>query len=152
MRTGRIADNVKAAIVRLNARWETPKQVVAAIKEEFGLELSPQSIEGYDPTKYNGRDLSKKWREVFDRERKRFKEDVSDIPIASKAYRLASLASMHREAVKAGNRHQAAQLLEQAAKEVGDVFTNKQKIEGKLQTTARVVMVPAKDGQSNGAT
>lgn len=127
MATGRISDEVKAAIVRLNARWETPRQVVAAIKEEFGLDLSPQQVQAYDPTKFQGRELSKKWRETFERERKRFREDVSDIPIALKSFRLESLMSMHREAVKAGNRNQAAQLLEQAAKEVGDVFTNRMK-------------------------
>ena len=38
----------------------------------------------------------------------------------------------------------AAQLLKQAAEEVGDVYTNKQKIDAKAQATARTVIVPAK--------
>ncbi|HDE2558368.1 TPA: DUF2280 domain-containing protein, partial [Klebsiella pneumoniae] len=53
----------------------------------------------------------------------------SDIPIANKAYRLRVLQRMSTTAEGMKNLGMTAQLLEQAAKEVGDAYSNKQKVE-----------------------
>jgi hypothetical protein len=55
--------------------------------------------------------------------------EISDIPIANKAYRLRVLQRMATTAENMKNMGMTAQLLEQAAKEVGDAYTNKLKVE-----------------------
>lgn len=144
MATGRLPDHVKEAVVTALACFDTPKQVRSAIQAEYGLDLSPQQIEAYDPNKSTGRNLSERLRKMFERTRRKFHEDLSDIPISNKAYRLRALARMYAQAESRGNLAMAASLLEQAAKECGDVFTNKQKIDGKVHVAARTVIVPAK--------
>jgi len=54
---------------------------------------------------------------------------ISDIPIANKAYRLRVLQRMSMTAENMKNIGMTAQLLEQAAKEVGEAYTNRQKVE-----------------------
>jgi Na+-transporting NADH:ubiquinone oxidoreductase subunit NqrC len=77
--------------------------------------------------------------------RDRFLNEISDIPIANKAYRLRVLQRMSTDAEKMKNMGMTAQLLEQAAKEVGDVYTNKQKVEQSVVATHNVMPVPSCD-------
>lgn len=120
---------VKAFIVQSLACFDTPSQVVDLVKKEFGLSITRQQVESHDPTKANGRGLAKKWVELFHDIRKRFQTELSDIPIANKAYRLRALDRMMTKAEGMRNMALAASLMEQAAKEVGDAYSNKQKVE-----------------------
>lgn len=121
-----LSNDVKAFIVQALACFDTPSQVAAAVKEEYGIEVSRQQCESHDPTKYAGRDLAKRWRVLFDDTRKRFREETADIPIANRAHRLRTLGRMAEKAEGMRNLALTAQLLEQAAKEVGDVYVNRQ--------------------------
>ncbi|PWI80128.1 hypothetical protein DEO48_10605 [Enterobacter sp. CGMCC 5087] len=120
---------VKAFIVQSLACFDTPSQVVDLVKKEFGLSITRQQVESHDPTKANGRGLAQKWVELFHETRKRFQTELSDIPIANKAYRLRALDRMMTRAEGMKNMALAASLMEQAAKEVGDAYSNKQKVE-----------------------
>ncbi|WP_272572432.1 DUF2280 domain-containing protein [Providencia sp. PROV258] len=120
---------VKASIVQALACYDTPSQVVALVKQEFGLSVTLQQVSSYDPTKAIAKNLGKKWVDLFNETRKRFQEEVSDIPIANKAYRLRMLDRMATKAEGMRNFSLTAQLVEQAAKECGDAYTNKQKID-----------------------
>ncbi|MEB2379962.1 DUF2280 domain-containing protein [Enterobacter sp. R-1.6.2] len=120
---------VKAFIVQSLACFDTPSQVVELVKKEFGLSITRQQVESHDPTKANGRGLAQKWVELFHETRKRFQTELSDIPIANKAYRLRALDRMMSRAEGMKNMALAASLMEQAAKEVGDAYSNKQKVE-----------------------
>jgi hypothetical protein len=120
-----LSNDVKAFIVQALACFDTPSQVAAAVKEEFGIEVSRQQCESHDPTKYAGRDLAKRWRVLFEDTRKRFREETADIPIANRAHRLRTLGRMAEKAENMRNLALTAQLLEQAAKEVGDVYVNR---------------------------
>ena len=121
--------NVKAFIVRGLATYMTPSEVVDAVKQEFdGLEVTRQQVSKYDPDKASGINLSDKWKQLFVKQRKDFNDEINSIPIANKAYRLAMLDNMARDAFESKNRPLVAKLLEQAAKEVGEVFTNRHKV------------------------
>lgn len=120
-----LRDEVKAFVVQALACFDTPSQVVVAVKENFGLEVSRQQCEAYDPTKYVGRNLHLKWRTLFEDTRARFREETADIPIANRAYRLRALGRMAEKAENMKNMALTAQLLEQAAKEVGDIYVNR---------------------------
>lgn len=124
-----LKDEVKAFIVQALACFDTPTQVAEAVKQEFGIELSRPHVQAYDPTKAIAKNLGKKWRELFDATRKAFLNDRATIPIASQNYRLRALNRMYETAALRGNLPLAAQLLEQAAKEAGEAFTNKHKLE-----------------------
>ncbi|HGG1662148.1 TPA: DUF2280 domain-containing protein [Escherichia coli] len=146
---------VKAFIVQSLACFDTPSQVVESVKKEFGLSITRQQVESHDPTKANGRGLAQKWVELFHETRKRFQTELSDIPIANKAYRLRALDRMMTKAEGMRNMALAASLMEQAAKEVGDAYSNKQKVEhtspdGSMSprpTTIRLVGVDPANGK-----
>lgn len=120
---------VKAFIVQSLACFDTPSQVVEAVKKEFGFTITRQQVESHDPTKANGKGLAQKWVDMFNGTRERFQNEISDIPIANKAYRLRALDRMATKTEGMKNFALASQLIEQAAKEVGDAYTNKHKFE-----------------------
>ena len=115
----------KLFIVRSLAQWNTPTETVELVQQEFGITISRQQCEAYDPTKYVGRNLHLKWRTLFEDTRARFREHTAEIPIANRAYRLRALGRMAEKAENMKNMALTAQLLEQAAKEVGDVYVNR---------------------------
>lgn len=131
----RLKPEVKTYIVQRLACFDTPTQVSEGVKDEFGIEMSRMAIQAYDPTKSAGAELGVKLRKVFEDTRERFLSDTSEIAISHKAVRLRMLQRMAESAEKRGNLVLAASLLEQAAKEVGEAYTNK-----------RVTEVTGKDG------
>jgi hypothetical protein len=120
---------VKAFIVQRLARFDMPSQVVKAVKEEFGLEVSRQRVHFYDPTTRAGRALNEELKVLFFETREKAKQDLDAIPSYHKAIRLQRLDAMIMTAIERGNVPLAAQLLEQAAKESGGAYTNKQQHE-----------------------
>ncbi|KWW18815.1 hypothetical protein AS889_04620 [Pseudomonas putida] len=120
-----LSNEVKAFIVQALACFDTPAQVAVSVREEFGIEVSRQQCESHDPTKSAGRDLAKRWVTLFEDTRKRFREETADIPIANRAYRLRALARMAEKVEGMRNYGLALQILEQAAKEVGDAYVNR---------------------------
>ncbi|MFW1955868.1 DUF2280 domain-containing protein [Acinetobacter guillouiae] len=107
-----LKEPVKIFIVQSLACFDTPQQVADAVKQRFGIELERQQCENYDPTKYGGRNLSKKLRELFERTRKDFKENIEDIPIANKAFHFKELQQMYGDYTK--NKVMKAKILKQA--------------------------------------
>lgn len=122
---------VQTFIVQALACFDAPSVVVNSVKAEFGLTITRQRVELYDPNKRAGQALSQRWRELFDATRKEFLEDTSKIAISHRAVRLRALQRMAERAEHAGNLPLAAQLHEQAAKEVGDSYTNRRELTGK---------------------
>lgn len=117
-------DAVKQFIVQALACYDTPTQVSEAVKEEFGIDVPRQQVALYDPTKHGGRNLSKKWRAVFEATRDSFKAQTAEIPIAQRAYRLRKMAQIADRAERMRNFGLVLQILEQAAKETGDAYVN----------------------------
>ena len=124
-----LSPEVKAFIVQALACFDTPTQIASQVKQEFGLDISIQQVSSYDPTKAIAKNLGQKWIDLFNATRTRFQTELSDIPIANKAYRLRALNRMMTSAEKMRNMALAASLMEQAAKECGDAYTNKHKVE-----------------------
>ena len=120
-----LKNEVKSFIVQALACFDTPSQVVEAVKNEYGIVVSRQQVETHDPTKSAGKGLAVKWVTLFQDTRKRFREETAEIPIANRAYRLRTLGRMAEKAENMKNMALTAQLLEQAAKEVGDVYVNR---------------------------
>lgn len=129
MARGKLTDEVRTFIVQALACFDAPAVVADAVRKDFGVSVTPQSVEGYDPTKRAGRKMAPKWRTIFDETRKSFLECTADIGIANRPVRLRRLQAMADKAQGMGNLALAAQLLEQAAKECGDAYSNRHKLE-----------------------
>jgi hypothetical protein len=120
-----LKNEVKSFIVQALACFDTPSQVVESVKNEFGVVLSRQQVETHDPTKASGKGLALKWQTLFHDTRKRFREETAEIPIANRAFRLRALGRFVEKAETMKNIALAMQVLEQAAKEVGDIYVNR---------------------------
>lgn len=130
-RENAIPEHVKVAIIHALAAFDSPGTVVAAVKSEFGLTVTPQAVEAHDPTKRAGSKLAEKWRTMFEEARKAFIEDATAIPISHRSTRLRALWRMAERAEKQGNLALAAQLHKQAAEEMGNAYTNRRELTGK---------------------
>lgn len=126
-----LKDDVKLAIVQALACYDTPSQVAKFVKDEFGLDVPRQQVAMYDPTKPAGKGLSAKLAQIFHATREAFLKDVSNIPVSKQSYRLRVLQRAVERAEARGNAPLVAQLLEQAAKEVGGAYTNRREVTGK---------------------
>lgn len=140
-----LKEPVKMFIVQSLACFETPQQVVEAVKQEYKIEITRQQVALYDPTKVSGRNLSKKLKDLFEQTRKDFRENVEDIAIANKAFRLRELQKMYDDSGR--NKRARQNLLKQAFQET-DGRVTKQEISGpngealKTETTTTVDASP----------
>lgn len=131
----KLNDEARTFVVQCLACFDPPSVVAAAVKKEFSFSVSPQACEAYDPTKRAGTKLSDKWRRLFEETRKTFLEDTSKIGASHKAVRLRALQRMAEKAENMGNLTLAASLYEQAAKEMGNAYTNTRVLQGGLAIT-----------------
>ncbi|KCW04893.1 hypothetical protein J965_2471 [Acinetobacter baumannii 44839_9] len=139
----------KLYIVRSLATYETPSETARGVQEEFGITVTKQQCEAYDPTKKTGQDLSEEFKTEFYRVRKEMNDNLSAIPIANIAYRLKRLQRFIDHEQFKENPVIVPSLLEQAAKEVGGLYTNRKEITGKdggpVQTVNSEIPVPMED-------
>lgn len=124
-----LSTEVKAFIVQSLACFEPPTKVIELVKVEFNVQVSRQQVSQYSPGNAMAAKLSQKWVDLFEATRARFQNEISDIPIANKAYRLRVLDRMATRAEGMKNLALTAEIIEQAAKECGDAYTNKHKFE-----------------------
>ena len=138
-----LKEPVKMFIVQSLACFETPQQVADAVMQRFGIEIDRRQCENYDPTKFAGRNLSKKLKDLFERTRQDFRENVEDIAIANKAFRLNELQKMYEDSGK--NKRAKQNLLKQAFQETDgrvtkhDVTTNGESINNFKPTLIELV-------------
>lgn len=64
----------KLFIVQSLAVFNTLQETVVLVKEEFDIEVSRPQVESYDPTKVAGRDLSKEFKDFFEKVRDEYLE------------------------------------------------------------------------------
>lgn len=123
----KLTEAQKEEIVVLFATFKRPADVVVHMREEWGIEVSRYQVRCYDPSnpRYEAGD---KWREVFTAHRKRYLEEVASVPIANQGFRMNLLNEMALKAFHKGEIALAAHVLEQAAKEMGRVLTNKSEV------------------------
>ncbi|WP_336143325.1 DUF2280 domain-containing protein [Acinetobacter sp. 102] len=124
----RITKKVKLFIVRMLAEFETPTSTSKSVKDVFNVEVSPQQCELYDPTKRMGQDLGQELRDKFFEYRRIANQELEAIPIANKRYRLQLLQQLVEK--YPDNPVLIPKWAEQAAKEMGGLFTNRQEVTG----------------------
>lgn len=125
----RINKKVKLFIVKMLAEFNTTTETAKAVKAVFNIEVSQQQCECYDPTKKMGYELSQELKEKFFEYRKVANQELEAIPLANKRYRLQLLQNLVEKFPD--NPVLTPKWAEQAAKEMGGLFTNRQEITGK---------------------
>jgi hypothetical protein len=114
------------------ARFSTPSEIVAIVKENFGIDVVRNHVAYYNGD--TNEKLPKVWRDLFEEERESFRKDVAAVPVAHQPVRLQMIQQLLNEERNKGTRRNPVlmmNLLEQAAKEVGGMFTNRRELTGK---------------------
>ncbi|MFW2055757.1 DUF2280 domain-containing protein [Acinetobacter haemolyticus] len=134
---------VKLFIVRSLAVFNTPTETVELVHQEYGVKVTKQQCEKYDPTKRSGENLSEELRKDFEKTREMFLGKPETIPIANLAVRMQRYENQYQKHSK--NRVAALSILKQAAEDIGGKYTNRQEITGKdggpVQTVSAAVPV-----------
>ena len=122
-------------IVSKLAMFEKPEVVRKQLKAMTGKDITLQSVQHYDPTKKRRtkkQKLAQQWYDLFAKVRKAFTENIEDtVPMANKAVRIRDLAHAAEQFKAKKNYIGMAKMLEQIAKEVGNVHTNVRELTGK---------------------
>ena len=95
-RTWKLSKNQKAYIVVRLAGYDLPAAIRKSVKEEFGIEITPQAIERYNPTRSTGRACPEQWATLFYETRRKIVEGMVDIGVAHKMARIRWLDLMLR--------------------------------------------------------
>ena len=130
-RKGGLRDVHRSFIVQQLACFMSPSETAEAVNEEFGLTVTRQAMERYDPHKHAGRLIGKRWKDLFGITRQAFLDDVvARVPEANKSVRVQKLAKASRTFEKQKNFVAMGRMLEMIAKEIGGAFTNKHELTG----------------------
>jgi len=120
-----LTEEQKAFIVRGLARYETPTQIAAAMKENFGIEITRRQVFAYDPA--GSRPPAQRWIDLYAETRAKFLQATAEIGVAQKIVRLRML---NRYAIRADEQNyteRAAKFLAQAALECGGFYERYQR-------------------------
>lgn len=140
---------VKLFIVRSLAQFNTPEETARLVNEEYkNLNVSRQQCERYDPTKRAGKDLSEELKKEFEITRSEFLGKPESIPIANLVVRLQRYEDGYQSSKNIVRR---LKILEQAARDMGGQYTNKQEITGAGGTPLQTTTVQATQEQVNEA-
>ena len=118
-------------VVRL-ACFKKPTEIQEDFEERYNFKPSLSQISYYNPGNVeSSKKLGKKWKKLFKDVRERYSNEISEVPIANQRYRLEKLQRGMEKLQGMKNYKGAAELIEQAAKEVGGAFTNRKELTGK---------------------
>lgn len=117
----RLPEAIKRRIVEHLACYRTHAEVADLIAEEFDVSVTPRHVRTYDPTSFQFAG-SHRWLEYYQLVRKRCAEEVGEIAIAHRAYRMRQLQRIFDRAWARADYWKALQALEQAAKEMGNGY------------------------------
>lgn len=134
----KLNEEQKAFLVRCWARYMAPLKIQQAFKEHYGVPIDDRQVHSYNPegsrarSTKNGKGLDR-WKPLFNEAREQFLKDVDSIPIAHAGYRLRELGDLYIKMRDKNATKIALDILEQAAKEAGGVFTNKTELRANLK-------------------
>lgn len=122
-----LKDRHRVLIIKLHAQFVRPGEIRDALKEVFSIDVGIKQICDYNPAGHKGHRIAKKWKELFEIERSRFKEEANadEIDIFNRTFRLREMSKNYHEMINKRNIIAAQQILEQAAKEAGHAYAAK---------------------------
>lgn len=149
-----LSDKLKAFVVIELACFARPSEIREQL-EKRGVSVGLDQVMYYDPTTRAQKKPAEKWVALFKQARADYLASELAVAIANRRWRLDQLQRIH-DATKSPKLQMEA--MERAAKEVGDGYTNTQKLRhtGKdddtpIQTQARVVVGLPDNGRGDRA-
>lgn len=124
-----LSEDIKRFIVKSLAMYETPSEVVEAVKAIFNKKVTRQNVQGYDPTKLAGESLSDELKTLFFETRNQF-DETEIMPLSKKNVRIKKLSKYVEVLEDNDNFVGAAEVISQIAKEEGGMFTNRRELTG----------------------
>lgn len=112
-------------IIQSLACFMAPSEIIEAVREEFKVTITHANVRDYNPS--NNEQLAEKWKALYEETRRAYLKEVASIGVFHRTYRLHQIQKLYHQAGK--NIILKKELLEQAAKEVGGLFTNKRTFE-----------------------
>ena len=110
------------------ACYTTVRDVQEEFLAEYDEPIDRNLVGRYDPTKRYTTSLGKNLVELFNATRKNYEAGLLDMhPISKRVYRIDKLGKMFERAYDSKNMPLAAQFLKQAAEEVGELASHKDK-------------------------
>lgn len=105
-------------VVRALARWNSPQEVARMVLKEFGVTITRQSVQQYDPTTDSGKGLAPALKKLFFSTREDFVQNIEQLPLSHRAVRLDRLEREYQAAVDAQNPKLVVRILDTAGKEM----------------------------------
>ena len=137
-----LSRKVQRFIVTRLAYYERPSEVRDAVKERFDIDVKLPQLSHYDPHTSMGSRLRKDLKELFAEMRKKADNSFDDIPEASRPVRVRRLSQLlNHESMKRNLVFQRDTLIE-IEKVMGDVYTDKRKVEHSGEVKGGVLAVP----------
>ena len=128
---GKLTNEQKTYVVRRLAEYDKPTAIALGLKEVFGVTISHQAVEHYDPERPAGHDLAQKWRDLFWQARRAFIESIADVGTMLKPVRMHIRERMALQEWEAGRCKIANEILDSIAKEAGGAFVTRHEPVGK---------------------
>lgn len=117
----RLSNAIKRRIVEHLACYQSHAEVAELIASEFDVTLTPRHVRAYDPTSFQFAG-SHRWLDYFQLVRKRCEQELGEVAIARRIYRIRRLQRILDQAMERGDYRLALKTLEQAAKEMGNWY------------------------------
>lgn len=140
----KLTDEQQAYVVKRLAVYDKPAAIAQGVEDAFGVTISPQAVEHYDPERPAGHDLAPQWRAVFHEARKAYIASTADIGHMDKPLRMRLRERMALAAWEEGSYKIANEILDSIAKEAGGAFAGRTRQEhfgfGGIQPTAIVTI------------
>ena len=138
-----LSHEAKVRLITLLAQFCGPAEAAKIVSDEYGVTLDRRTAWKYDASK-KGCSTSGRYRRLFQEIRDRWLNDMAAIPISHQGHRLRLLDRLAIKLESEGDYGGALKAIEQAAKEVGGIFTN----ERRTTMSAIVRAVPIDIGEA----
>lgn len=135
-KTRAMTEDKQFFILKRLAELDPMPSIIRAFKEEYGEDITIQTVRSYDPRDWHANKYAKENEELFFRIRQNLIDQVERIPIANRVYRVQELQRLYQESSADGDRQNAMRALEMSAKEVGGIYTNTRQIETTVSLSA----------------
>lgn len=123
-REPKLTEEAKVFLVGMHATFRTNPEIIAAIREEFGVTITEEAVYWYKPSRPG---CPKRWRDLAAKLREEWNARVGEAAIANLAWRQEQRQKLAEKQLNADrvNAPLALKILEDGAKDQGGLFTNR---------------------------
>jgi hypothetical protein len=122
MASHKLPQLARFAIIKALARDYMPMEIVTLIQREFGISISRQTVEHYDPRK--SWQVARPWEHYFIQELQAYNQELDNIAMESRAWRQTQRSKLLTTCKERGDIAMQLRVLDSAMKEANGAFIN----------------------------